>query len=626
MKHQPGETVAADRPRTPYEAASVRAVDRMDGGSPATEPVEQRWFDGVRWTFRAEFGKVLAALPGAAWSDPAGQGWERIKHNAARTIWRARIDGAVYYLKYYAGQGWLSALKRRLRGPSCEVEWNTGTYALAAGIPAVRALGYVERLTCAGRECGLLVTQALEPAYQLNEFWETLQADDDARRRRRDSAYLIDLLAETIARAHQAGFEHRDMHAANILVHPLAPGTYETVFVDLQSARLGKPLSNRAVVRNLAQLNQWFRRHSNISDRLRFLRRYLRWRDEYEQSFGQARRLDLSFEQLVRALVAEASRHAGRLWAKRDRRALRGGRYFSRIKVGGGWRGIAFRSCRRPVEGSPASAMVLDCEWWREQLKDPLGWFDAENDRPCKQSHSALVTRWVLSTEVGPLPVIVKRPLARNWRRQLRQCVGPSRSMRGWWLGNALLNRDIPAARPLAVLEKRLGPLVLDSVLLTEAVPGAVDLDAYLRGEFTACSPAEWRVCKRDLGDLLVRLVRQLAERGLAHRDCKAQNLLVVTQPRLNLLWIDMDGLKLVAHPSQAQQLRALMRLHVSLLDVPGLTRGDRLRFLQAYLARFGSDRRAWRAAWRRLARSSETKIGARQLRRQWKLKHYGRE
>jgi hypothetical protein len=286
---------------------------------------------------------------------------------------------------------------------------------------------------------------------------------------------------------------------------------------------------------------------------------------------------------------------------------------------------MVFRSCKRPADESRASALILKRDWWREQLENPLRWFDAENDRPCKQSHSALVTRAVLSTEAGPLPVIVKRPLARNWRRRLRQYISPSRSMRGWWIGNALLNRDIPTARPLAVLEKRLGPLMLDSLLLTEAVP-AVDLDAYLRREFVARSPAGWQVCKRELGDLLVRRVRQLADRGLIHRDCKPQNVLVVTQPRLNLLWIDMDGLKLVARPSQAQQFRALMRLHVSLLDVPGLTRGDRLRFLKAYLARFGSDPRAWRAAWRRLARSSETKIGARQLRRQWKLKHYGRE
>ena len=42
---------------------------------------------------------------------------------------------------------------------------------------------------------------------------------------------------------------------------------------------------------------------------------------------------------------------------------------------------------------------------------------------------------------------------------------------------------------PLAVLERRFGPLVLDSLLLTEAIPGAIDLGAYLRQAQAALSP-----------------------------------------------------------------------------------------------------------------------------------------
>ncbi|MGH8629197.1 MAG: lipopolysaccharide kinase InaA family protein, partial [Burkholderiales bacterium] len=124
----------------------------------------------------------------------------------------------------------------------------------------------------------------------------------------------------------------------------------------------------------------------------------------------------------------------------------------------------------------------------------------------------------------------------------------------------------------------------------------------------------------------LVRQMRRLEERGFAHRDCKAANVLVITQPRLKLLWIDLDGLRLVGKVNPNQRLQALMRLHVSLLDVPGLTRSDRVRFLKAYFARFGADRRAWRAAWRSLSAAAEQKIRAKRARREWKLAHYGRE
>ena len=128
------------------------------------------------------------------------------------------------------------------------------------------------------------------------------------------------------------------------------------------------------------------------------------------------------------------------------------------------------------------------------------------------------------------------------------------------------------------------------------------------------------------MNGLLVRQVRRLAERGFVHRDCKSQNVLVVTEPRLKLVWIDMDGLKRVDRVSLADEFRALTRLHVSLLDVPGLTRADQLRFLKAYLARFGSDARAWRAAWRSIARAAQEKLRVRWVRRQWKVRNYGRE
>lgn len=619
---------AGNPPGAPRDARTALAALEPIGTASARSPearIIRRRVHGLQWTFYERFGRVLEVVPAEVWANPGAQGWERVKHNATRVVWSARIDGALYYLKYYAHHGWLATLKRLLLGPACETEWKSGVYASQAGISAVRPVAYAERVGCDGGMCSLLVTEAVEPGYPLSEYWRTMQADDDTRRRRRDTTELIDLLAEMIARAHQSGFEHRDMHAANILVHPLSPGRYRTVFVDLQRARLGAPVSDRAVVRNLAQLNQWFRRCSSVGDRLRFLRAYLRWRNEYEQAGAHARPLALPFDQFVAALVRAAERHAGRLWAKRDRRARRSNRYFSRVKIGGGWRGLVCLRCKRPVEESRASALVLDRGWWRGQLISPQRWFDPQSGRPCKESHSALVTRAVLPTETEQLPVIVKRPLARNWRRRLRQLFTPSRSMKGWRTGHALLNRDIPAARPLAVLEKRLGPLVFDSVLLTEAAPGAVDLETHLRREFERRSRAEWWRHKRALRALLVRHVRQLAERGFIHRDCKAQNVLVLTQPRLKLLWIDMDGLKRVRRPPLAQELRALARLHVSLLDVPGLTRSDRLRYLQAYLARPGSDSQVWRRAWRQLARSSERKLRDKKLRRQWKLKHYGR-
>jgi len=153
-----------------------------------------------------------------------------------------------------------------------------------------------------------------------------------------------------------------------------------------------------------------------------------------------------------------------------------------------------------------------------------------------------------------------------------------------------------------------------------------MDLEVYLRRRHAELAPKTWIRHKRGLCELLVHHVRRLQARGFAHRDCKAQNILVVTQPQLKLLWIDMDGLQRVGRLSRSQQLMPLVRLHVSLLDVPGLTRTDRLRFLKSYFARFGSDPNAWRTTWRELSQAAEAKMQAKAARRAWKLKHYGRE
>lgn len=584
-------------------------------------------YDSLAWTYRNGFGDVLGRIPASTWLNPEGQdGWRRIKANSLREVWRAPLGGRVFFVKYYRINGPASRLRAMLRGPACLAEWNSGIYALGAGIAAVQPAGYAVNVRRQGGTQSLLVTEGVEPAQPLNEFWASLASDVQPRRRREDARQVIELLGEMIARAHQAGFEHMDMHAANILVQPTAIRRYRTLFVDLHSARLGGPLSDRAVVRNLAQLNQWFRRHASIGDRIRFLRAYFRWRNEYEQAFEHARPLELTFEQLVKALVDEADTHAQRLWAQRDRRVRRSGRYFSRIRLPGRWRGSVFVRCKQPLAESRASTLVLDKAWWRRQLASPLRWFDSpDKAEACKDSHSAMVARAVLDHPDGRLPVILKRPRLRNWRRTLAQLIGGTRTMRAWRMGHALLHRDIAAARPLAAVERRIGPFATDSLLMTEAVPGAVDLEAALRREHAERLPRDWFAYKRDLLRLLVRHVRLLQDRGFAHRDCKAGNILVVEHPQRKLLWIDMDGLRHVRRLSRSQMLRPLMRLHVSLLEVPGLTRTDRVRFLRAFFARFGVGPREWRAAHREIARLSERKLAAAQTRRAWKLQHYGR-
>lgn len=597
-------------------------------GAPPPQAAVPATFDKLDWVYRPGAEGLLRGVSARAWAQPAAQGWKLVKRNPRREVWRAEIDGHPYYLKYYTLSGWQAWLSQWLRRPACLEEWDGGLFAEQAGIPAVMPVAYTLRLVRDNRPCALLVTHAIEPAVPLNDFWRQLHSDTDERRRRRDTGHLIDLLGALIARAHQAGFEHLDLHAANILVQPLAPRQYRTLFVDLHSARRNVPLTDRAVVRNLAQLNQWFHKNSSVGDRLRFVRAYLRWRDAYELNSTHGRQLTLDFDGLVMALAAEGRKHAHELGQQRDRRARRDGTYFATLRFEQGWRAVAMVRCKHPTEDSRASHLLCDRDWWQQHLTNPLRWFqpDPDGNGACKDSHSAFVRRAVLPHPTQPIPIIVKRPKARNLRRRIIQWLPPSRSLRGWRRAYALLHRDIPTARPLAVLERRIGPLVLDNILVTEAVPGALDLETHVRRTHAELRPLAWAAHKRALAAVIVRQLRRLEERGFYHRDCKANNILVVTQPQLAMLWIDMDGLRHVGRLTLRQRLRPLVRLYVSLSELPGITRTDLLRFLRLFCARFGAPDDGWRKLVPLIDAAAQAKLQQRAARQAWKKDNYGRQ
>jgi tRNA A-37 threonylcarbamoyl transferase component Bud32 len=608
-------------PTVPVEVSAAIAATQSDS--------TEQDFDGRRWTCRNGFERVLRRLPSSAWDDPTGQGWQCVKRNSSRSVWRAEIGDRAYYIKYYESKGWLSQIKNHLRRPACIGEWDGGLFAIRSGIEVVQPAAFSIANGKDQQSASILVTEAAEPSWPVNAFWRLLATDDDLARQRQDRNQLVDRLAELIARAHQAGFEHLDMHAENILVQRTGPREFKAVFVDLHSARRDVPLSERAVVRNLAQLNQWFRQHAALAERLRFLKAYLRWRNEFEHQYPHARRLESDYADLVRACAGAADRHAQRLWAGRDRRIGRPGRYFDRLRLIDGWSGQVFLRTKRQDSLSPSSRLALKRDWWRRTLNDYLRDLDAPAaEVDVKDSHSASVTRTVWTTPDGEkISVLIKRPRARNAQRQLRMLAPPSRSRRAWRIANALLNRNIRTPRPLAVLERKTGPLIRDSVFVTEFVEQAQDLEAWLSApEHQAPTRAAYR-SRRDLLERLVRLLRQFHQRGFVHRDCKAGNILVAPEADGSpaLLWTDMDGIRLSNHVSQADVDRALMRLFVSLSESGLITRTDAVRFLIAYESRFGAQQGQWRNTWCRIEPLVSAKQAQRERRKAWKQAAYGR-
>jgi len=599
-----------------------------------------RSINGHRWHIREDSVGILDHVPlDACYDLMQVPGAVLIKENDGRQVWEIRLPTGNVFAKVSFVDDFKARLKRWLRGPVCLREWRVADYAKRFGLPTVQPIACAYPRSRWGGARSLLVTAALPGAVPLNRYWSELANIGDATRRYRQCDRLISVVAELIARAHQCGFRHVDLHAGNLLVvrDPQDETRLRVVFVDLHGVRIGRAVSDSGVIRNLAQLNQWFRRHATLTQRLRFLRRYLdaRARGENDPVCNSlARRLGLEFKALVAALDRRARQHAREISLQRDRRILRDNKYFARIRLSDGWRGHVFLRAKHPVAGSRASVTVFERAQWEAWLREPLAWVRPEQAwHMLKDSHSAVVCMRALPVEPQPLMVVCKRSLPRNIGRRLAGLVRQSRNRRTWRLGYALIHRDIPTARPLAVLERRRFGLLLDSMVITEALTGSRDLDAVIAMELTRLPPRRQYAAKSLLSDAILRLVGMMHERGFTHRDFKASNVMIEwdpgfsTTPRLSL--VDLDGLALRSRwlpVTMSRVYRAMARLNVSLDHCTAITLADRARFLKRWLAVGGRGTQAdWKLLWRDLDARSQSLRRQYERHQSWKLRHYGR-
>jgi tRNA A-37 threonylcarbamoyl transferase component Bud32 len=553
----------------------------------------------MRWQVMPEVREILLGPDGLRFDDWKRQGvLSVVKHGPHRTVYRVELPGLNFYLKHYRLANTRAWLRELVRSSKARMEYDRALAVASRGVPTVYPLGLGEEPSWTpGESC--LLTRTLEDAEPLNQFIEST-LPTFAQERQAVLRHRLSLaLAHFLALMHNRGICHHDLHAGNVLIRLTAADQPYLYLIDLHAVQLSRPLDWHARRENLVLLNRYFSLRAQRSDRLRFWSEYCllgRSGRTGKQLHAKARHLE--------SLTWASNLH---LWKGRERRCLGNNRCFQRISL---------EQTDTQVHGMAVTE--LDHDALRRLLADPDEPFRRPQARLLKDGPSSAVTQLVLAVNGTIIPVIYKRfRRARSWRKRLGDLLGQSKSMRSWVSGNALRERGLPTARPLAVFTGRRGRRHLDGYLVTQQIPDAVELRMYLR-MLARLTRDKRRQVLRERIEQLARLIREMHRRRASHRDLKASNILVQTGPSavpnpggdFGPFWlIDLVGVRLRGRVERPRRVQNLARLHASFHEDQAISRTDKLRFLRIYLHWGLRGKQGWKRWWHEIARATQAKV-----------------
>ena len=551
-----------------------------------------------RVVFANQRASDLLAAHLDALADPVAGGLTRVKINDSRAVYCGSVNGLQIYVKHYHGRRWVRRLGRLVGASDARHEMAFSQYLAANGVATPEVLATQWR-----SDLQWLATIAVSPA-EPADSWHAAQLADGAPGRHAIRKVTV-ALAELIGRMHAAGVVHGDMHCGNVLVRTDTP-TPQLVLTDLHRAGRRRRLSRQARAANLAHLFHDRFNFTTRTERLRFLKHYLR----SSQAEGTLRGWQLMVEHL-------AARHTRRQHLQRDRRTMGTNHYFAKCRLEGGWRGHVVLASKRRLAGSQAAEHTFTIDQWREVLADPGALLATDGATIHKQSRSGTVMQRRIRIGQTELDVFVKQHRRKSRWKILLDCFRPSRAVRAFRKGHDLLTRRIATALPLVAIERRVGPFLVDGILITEVVPWP-RLDHFLQTWLapdptgnTRLSAQQQHQLAQDVLWQMGRLLQQLHDNDFAHRDLKATNMFVRWQlggaPEIVL--VDLDGLRRVWQITTRQRFQGLMRLNVSLLQCPAVNNAGQLRMLLGYLRRPGSGHIEFKPYWRVLEMWSARKI-----------------
>lgn len=554
--------------------------------------IAQRTVGDMRWQVVEDWQNELFVADESVVEQHLAQGRATVvKHGAQRTVYRVDLAQGSVFVKHHRCSALLAAGQQRLRGTASRREWTRARELSRRAIPTARPIAYGERQRSGMVSDHYFVTEAVQDAWPLDQFIDRILPEQPVGRRRK----LILTLARFAAALHQAGVDHDDFHAGNVLIQwpATSDASPRLYLIDVPKIRFASAFNWRRSRESLAMFASALIFRATPRDRWRFWREYVRRRPDLPWAAPRA----AAWETHARSLL-----YAQRIFRGRDRRCLRDNAEFYR---------------HRTVVGTAHAVREVPQARLASLLADPALLLNNALQEAVKLSHSSVVVQTELPGDMQPsLRIAWKRCRRQRWWKRWLGPLRASRARTGWMRGHALLARGIATARPLALCEPRGGLWSRDSFLATAWIAGSMNLHLY-GWRLCELPEAERRRRTRQVATSLGQLIGRMHRWQITHRDLKGCNLLVAEgADDVQTYLVDLDGVRQRRRLSFRQRARDLARLSASIEAHPWTTRTDRYRFLRAYLDHYdGAEPIAIDRLWRAVAPRTES-VRRRLLRR----------
>jgi len=327
------------------------------------------------------------------------------------------------------------------------------------------------------KKVAVLLFKYIYPSKELGEVWN---ATENVKVKRN----LICKLMGILAKMHQAGIKHLDLHLNNFLIK-----NDEIYTIDGTSIKWDKKcrsLKVRNRINNLALLFAQFtlpdyfivydlyaeyvkasrlRDNKDIFDKLQLqIKRWRRWRIKNY--------IELNLKQYSELTCRKS---------------------FTR-----------FMLCKRAYD-TPAMAVFLDNP--DKIINDPKSLF-------LKKGNSSTVIR----IKIDEHDLVVKRYNIKNIKHRLRRFLRPSRATHSWKSAHLLLILGIATPMPVAMLERRFGYFRSKAYFVYEHIDGPNAIDFFNAGSLQQ---------KRDVAKRILDIFKTLAIAKISHQDMKGTNIII---------------------------------------------------------------------------------------------------